>query len=147
MKLTYSSVTTGGPQTETIDEPFKELERFNPNFSIFETDNDSSIFNIDYELNDEFKLRNKLSYSDTNVRRLAPPGAGEADMDFLNLTHEAILTYTKAKFLSGLLGVYYLSSTLDQFIDLTAFRLGPGNFDDRQNSLDIFGEVTLTPID
>jgi iron complex outermembrane recepter protein len=91
-------------------------------------------------------VRNTTSYSDVAAERLVPDGFGNGLLKTEELTNELLLNFKTDK-LKGVVGLYILEGDGDDFLDLTAFELGGGNFIDEASSRGVFGEATYSPTD
>lgn len=141
--LTLTHTDTSRPQTDSVDAPFESLERFNPGFSVFETQSDALVFDVGYQFTDSLSLANVTTYSDVAVERLAPLGTGNADINSNDLTNETILNINdNDDALRGLVGLYVSTFDSDETLDLSGFDLGVGQFSDSRESVGIFAEGT-----
>ncbi|TQV67247.1 hypothetical protein FKG94_25985 [Exilibacterium tricleocarpae] len=141
--LTITHTDTSRPQTDSVDQPFDQLERFNPGFSVFETRANAVVLNVNYAVNDAVSLSNVTTFSDVNVRRLAPLGTGNAAIDSDDLTNETIVRINQPdNRISGLVGVYISSTESGESLNLSGFGLGVGEFTDDRESIGVFAEST-----
>src|SRR3546814_6295826 len=102
-----------------------------------------------YQPPGNFEARTTVSYGRAAVRRHAPPGLGEAEIDARDFSVEPVIFWHSEAGQSLTGGISYTHSNLDQTINLAAFPLvrGTGAFLDVQDSLGVFGEGSflLTP--
>ena len=146
--VTYAHNEAGRPQTEDVGIPFEDLIRDNQATSYFEVESDSVVAKATLTLNDNFSLRNTTTYADVLAERKAPPGTGDAALRLEEISNEFIINYVSDDEASdGLFGIYYLSSDGDDFLDLTDFGLGGGDFVDESDSFGVFGEFNLALTD
>jgi len=141
--LTYTYTDTSRPQTDSVDIPFRDGDRFNPAFSVFETQSDSAILTVNYEITDHFSVSNTVTYSELDAERLAPVGTGNADIESDDTTNEFILRYNNEQNgFSALVGAYFSSFESDEILDLSGFGIGVGDFTDSRHSTGYFTEAT-----
>lgn len=146
--ITVTHADTSRPQTESVDAPFEALDRFNPGFSVFQTNSDAVIAALNYRFSDMFVLSNTTSYSDVSVQRLAPSGTGNADIQSDELTNELLARFgNDDSAISGLAGLYISRFESEETLDLSGFGIGIGDFSDERDSIGIFAEanIALTP--
>ncbi len=146
--ITVTHADTSRPQTDSVDAPFEALDRFNPGFSVFQTNSDAVIAALNYRFSDMFSLSNTASYSDVSVQRLAPQGTGNADIQSDELTNELLARFgNENSSVSGLAGVYISRFESEETLDLSGFGIGTGDFSDERDSIGIFAEanIALTP--
>lgn len=148
--LTYSYADSLGPQTEQIVVPPPGSEaRVYPGFEpvSFASETHTAIADLSYDLTGALTLSNRSIYSDADILRYAPPGLGVADIDRDEFSNETLLTYGEGDGpVNGIAGIYYQTAKSDEFIDLAAYGLGDGIFTDKTESLGVFGEVTVSPV-
>ncbi|QTD56881.1 TonB-dependent receptor [Parasphingorhabdus cellanae] len=142
--ITVTHADTSRPQTEGIDAPFEDLQRFNPGFSIFETNSDAITVALNYAVSDNFGLSNTTSYSDVSVQRLVAPGQGNADIQSDELTNELLARFgNEGSAITGLAGFYISRFESEETLDLSGFGIGIGDFNDERDSLGIFAEANI----
>lgn len=139
--FTYSYTDTQRQQTDLVDMPFQNRTRTNPAFPVFETQADGVIAEISYAFNNALSIKNTTTYSDVNVARIAPVGTGNAEINSDDITNEFILQY-KGDNISVLSGIYYSSFNSEEQLDLSGFRLGIGDFEEKRESKGIFADFT-----
>lgn len=145
LSLAYSHGHSQMPQIEGVRQPFSERRDPNATYGIFAVMVDSLTGRFEYLPAGGFEARATVSYGIADVRRYAPDGLGEADIDTRDFSIEPILTFRSRSgvFFTG--GANFTHAKLNQAIDLSTFGqvLGSGSFADSQNSLGIFSEVTV----
>lgn len=143
--LTYSHGRSQMPQIEGVRAPFEDRRDPNATYGIFAITVDSLTGRFLYEHADDFEARTTLSFGKADIRRHAPSGFGEADIDTTDLSVEPVFVWRFAGGASLTGGLHFTRATLDQFIDLAVQVQvqGSGVFDDVQNSLGAFGEAAL----
>lgn len=145
--LTYSHLDSRGPQGEAVEAPFKERRRVVAGGGYWKTNVDALTGRLAYDLGSGLNLDATVSQGWSTIRRLSPPGNGEAKVTARDTSVETILRLNDSKApVSGLAGVYHFRSRQRERIDLSAF-LGLGDFSDKQRSLGLFGEASVRPTD
>lgn len=143
--LTYSHGRSQMPQIEGVDQPFEDRRDPDAAYGIFAITVDSLTGRFAYQPPGSFEARTTVSYGRAAVRRHAPPGLGEAEIDARDFSVEPVIAWNpeEGPTLTG--GINYTHSNLDQTINLDAFPLvrGPGAFSDAQDSLGVFGEGSI----
>ncbi len=92
---------------------------------------------------DHLEARLTASYGDARSQRFAPRGLGEAIIHSRDFSIEPILEWGPSTSIHLVTGANWLTSRLDQTIDVSAQQFGVGNFVDDQDSLGIFGEANV----
>ena len=87
-----------------------------------------------------------FSWGDSSITRLRCRASGRRRLAATISRSSPSLHWKPAQTLQLLGGVHYLQSQLDQYINLSAV-LGEGAFEDRQDSLGMFGELAFQPAD
>jgi iron complex outermembrane recepter protein len=143
--LAYSHGRSLMPQIEGVREPFEDRRDPIATYGIFAITVDSLTGRFVYQPSGGVEARATLSYGKARVRRHAPMGLGEAQIDAVDVSVEPIIAWRSANGLNLTGGMNYTRSTLDQSIDLTAFPMvrGTGVFADVQNSIGLFGEGSM----
>lgn len=143
--LTYSHGRSQMPQIEGIRVPFEERRDPDAGYGIFAITVDSLTGRLAYQLSGGVEAVATVSYGAANVRRHAPPGLGESEIDSRDFSIEPVIQWSGTSGLKLTGGFNYTRATLDQSIDLTALAsvLGAGQFSDVQNSFGLFGEIAL----
>lgn len=143
--LTYSFTDVEGPQSENVQPPFEDRTRSVPGVSVFATETHALVSDISYAFGNGFTLSNRLTYADAEVDRFAPAGQGVSSITRDEFTNETLLTYDPGDGpFEGLAGVYVQSFDADETIDLAAFRIGTGTFEDEFSAVGVFGEGTYS---
>ncbi|HEX4243079.1 MAG TPA: TonB-dependent receptor [Steroidobacteraceae bacterium] len=138
--LNFSEVR--GPQAETISRPFNSYVSSTPQMPVFQPRTGSGIVATNWQFSDSVTLSNTLSYTDLNIKRFAPTGTGNANIDGREIVEEPLLKFGHADgTLSGLAGLYYFHNHQDEFLDL----FGGGTFKDSTRTSAAFGEFTYAP--
>ncbi|MCQ8186265.1 TonB-dependent receptor [Parvularcula maris] len=143
--FTVTHTDTQRPQTDSVDLPFEDRERFNPGFSVFTTGSTGGILETGLTLSDKLSLRNTATVTTIDVERLAPVGTGNADIENDEFSNEFVAEFGGETMLSGLFGVYVWELESDERLDLSAFGIGTGTFTDERSSLGVFGQTTWSP--
>jgi iron complex outermembrane receptor protein len=142
---TYTHVDSTMPQIEGVRLPFEARKDPLPGYGVFSTDVDSLTSVLDYPLAPALESTTTLSYGDISITRFALPGLGQTQTHSTDFSVESVLHWDPTQSLQLLGGVHYLRSQLDQYINLSAV-LGEGAFNDRQESLGLFGELEFQPV-
>lgn len=130
-----------GPQGEMAPRPFDGDVSGIAAVSLWNPRSTTAIVETQWTLNDNWDLRNLLSYADLSLRRIAPPGAGNALIDGGEFVAEPLLRFKVFDgALNGIAGIYFFSSDRKETIDL----FGGGAFDDRNRTAAVFTEMTLS---
>ena len=142
LSLVYTHGRSQMPQVEGVREPFEARQDPNATYGIFDITVDSLTGQFTYQPPGEFEAQATISYGRADVRRYAPAGFGEAEIDTRDFSIEPIMAWRSGPGLSLSGGIHYTRSTLDQTIDLTTQNpvRGTGNFTDVQYSLGVFTE-------
>lgn len=145
LTLIYSHGHSQMPQLEGVRPPFKDRRDPNATYGIFGITVDSLTAWLAYQVSPRLEARATVSYGKAEIRRHSPPGLGEAEIAARDFSIEPVIAWHSGAGLSLTGGIHYARSTLDQTIGLGSFPavLGTGTFDDVQNSLGLFGEVTV----
>ena len=143
LELTYGHVDTKAIQGEFIRPPFEERHDPLPGYGVIATDVDSITAVLDYDISQKIKTRVIASFGDAFIQRFAIAHFGETKTDVRDSSVEAVLNWIPNDVLSLTTGVHRLTQRLDQFIDLSLV-FGTAEFDDRQYSLGLFGELNWT---
>jgi outer membrane receptor protein involved in Fe transport len=137
------------PQIESVRAPFKERRDPLATYGIFGTWIDAWTGAALYDPSSSLSMTTPLTATRSRYRRYAPLGLGEARVGKRLLTAEQLVRWKASAGLSLLAGVHLLGERTDQHIDLTTLpgTNGIGDFDDRQRSAGLFGQVewTVTP--
>lgn len=149
LDIIYSHGRSQMPQIEGVRQPFETRRDPGATYGIFAITVDSLTGRFSYQPAGGFEARATVTYGSAGVRRHAPQGLGQADIDTRDFSVEPILAWRSGSALSLTGGASYTHSTLNQTIDLTTFPRvrGTGAFSDVQDSLGLFGEgnLLLTP--
>lgn len=142
LTLVYSHGRSQMPQIEGIQQPFEARRDPDARYGIFAITVDSLTGRFAYQAPGGFEARMTVSYGAADVRRHAPTGLGEAEIDARDFSVEPVFAWRSGTGLSVTGGINYTHSTLDQTINLAAFPLvrGSGAFSDAQDSVGLFGE-------
>jgi iron complex outermembrane recepter protein len=141
---TYAHVDSNMPQIEGVRQPFEARRDPTATYGVFSTDVDSLTGVLDYAFTPTLGSTTTLSLGDVSITRFAPPGLGQTRSKSRDFSFESVLHWEQTPATRLLGGVHWLRSRLDQNINLAAV-LGAGEFTDEQESLGLFGEMTLRP--
>lgn len=138
--LTVNYTKTLQPQAELVRWPEAGLQSGFPNeATMFEPRSLSGIADTTWILNDALTLENTFSYTDLAVRRFAPPGSGNVEIDGYQLLEEPRLRFTGLDGrLRGLGGLHGFHASQDESIDIAGTTL----FKDNTTTYATFGEAT-----
>ena len=145
VQLTYSHTESLSPQSVGIRPPYKKRRDPIDRYGTFGTNVDSLTAVASYALTGQLKGTTTLSLGSAHARRFALAGFGEARNRVRDRSIESILDWNPSGSTRLVGGVSYLTSRLDQFIDLSLV-FGLGEFDDRQSSFGLFGEASFEPL-
>ena len=144
IELTYIHAESLIPGGENVRRPFRE--RRNPfGNPIFGTNVDSLTAVIENPVVTSLQASTTLSFGNSRIQRFSGPGFGETKTHVRDFSIESVLDWNPDGPTRLIGGVSHLRSTLDQFIDLSRF-IGLGEFDDKQRSIGVFGEVSVQPL-
>ena len=143
---TYARTSSQAPQFEGVHTPFAERRDPNITYGIFKTRADALTLRARQVFQPDLSLRATASFGDTKIRRFAPPGFGETSIEGDDRSLELVLDWAPSEAVHLLFGAHASENELDQRIDLTAARLGIGQFADRQTSFGVFGEADWEPL-
>ena len=139
-ELTYAHVQAQSPQVEGVRPPFRKRRDPNAGYGAFGTNVDSLTADLNYDPAGPFSVRTLLSHGDARSRRFAPDGLGEARIHTGDWSAESVVRWDNGDGLEATAGISHTRVDFDQFIDLSLLS-GVGDFDDRQVSTGLFGEV------
>ena len=143
---TYTHQESRAPQVVGVKQPFQQRQADALQFyGVFDNNVETLTAIVDYDWSPALASTTTISWGDSSVRRRARVGLGQARIEASDLSVEPILRWHEAGAVSGVAGLHYARSHLDQFINLTNFApiLGTANFDDHQSSLGLFGEASV----
>ena len=143
LDLNYVHNSSQMPQFEGIEQPFEDRKNPNATYGTFRINVDSVTARFLLRFSDRIEGRVTASYGDAYSQRFAPRGLGEAVIDSRDFSLEPIVEWRPAPAVHFVTGANWLTSKLDQTIDVSAQQFGFGNFADNQESLGIFGEANL----
>ncbi|MFL6724882.1 MAG: TonB-dependent receptor, partial [Sphingomicrobium sp.] len=144
---TYAHTHTQAVQSEIARPPFRERRNDFYIFGYIKSDVDSVTSLATVPLARALESRTTLSWGCSHFRRFAPRGFGQTNLHGRDRSIESLLDWKPGRLVSGVGGVSYQAVDLNQFIDLSAARLGTGSFQDKQRSFGLFGELTWHPAD
>lgn len=143
---TYTHQESRAPQIVGVKQPFQQRQADALQFyGVFDNNVETLSGILDYELSSGLTSSTAVSWGDSSVRRRARVGLGQARIEVRDFSIEPILRWNGGGSLSGVGGLHYSRSRLDQFLDITNFFpiFGTASFVDRQSSLGLFGETSL----
>lgn len=147
VELSYAHTESLMPLMEGIRPPFRERRDPIDNYGTFGTNVDSLTSVVELPVTTKLRASTTLAYGNARVRRFNLPGFGESDTRSHDFSIEQLLDWNPDGPARLVGGISHRRLSLDQFIDLSIFTgVGIGNFDDKQRSLGLFGEVTLQPL-
>lgn len=138
--LTFTHSDYSGPQQEIVRAPFDDhVTRFDP-MPLFEPRTNSGIIDLNWRASAALSFQTLVALTDLNVKRVAPIGEGNVNIDARELIAEPLMRFDVLDGrLRGIGGLYYFRSTQDEFIDL----FEGGTFEDRTTTKAVFGEGTF----
>lgn len=139
--LTLNHSDFRGPQAELVQQPYDQhINRFDATFSVFEPSATAGIVDLRWDASDTLGVQALLSYTDTNVKRWARPGGGNAEIDGREIVAQPSIHFqTGSGRVKGIAGAYFFDAQQDEFIDL----FGGGTFDDSTRTAAVFTEATI----
>ena len=144
---TFTHLDSSNPQLEIADEPYDDRIQSVQNNAHWDTEVDSLTLETTYTINDSWETGVTATYANSQSERFAAPGSGTALIEADEYSLESLLRFnTPGGRARGLIGVSYFTSDQNEASDLSAF-LGFGDFNDKQQSVGVFGEITydVTP--
>lgn len=144
--LTYAHVASDMPQLEGVRPPFGRRRDPAVTYGYFSTNVDSLTAAITYQIAPRLEARSTLSWGDAAIRRFALAGFGETRIHGRDRSAESLLQWAPADSLEIIGGVHFLTTDLDQTIDLSSALLGTGAFNDLQRSRGLFGQIQWRPV-
>jgi len=141
--LTYVHQQSQSPQLEGITPPFKDRRDALGGYGVFRIGVDSLTANLVHPLTADVTMDVTASGGDSDARRLAPTGAGQARMLGRDWSVDAIARWSPHGPVRGVIGVSRTHLRLRQVIDLSVLA-GIGRFHDRQDGSGLFGEADVT---
>jgi iron complex outermembrane receptor protein len=142
LQLTYVHNQSQSPQVQAISPPFEDRRDVDGGYGVFRISVDSLTASASHAISQALELDVTASGGDSNVRRLAPPGAGQAQILGRDWALDGILHWSPDGPLRGTAGVSRTHLRLRQVIDLSILS-GIGRFHDVQESSGLFGEAEL----
>ncbi len=142
MKLTLTSSKNEGPQAEYVRKPYKDLRAISVNLPSRRIVANTGIHDVSYAFSDNLELSNRFSYGKVDSTRYVDVDRnGRAEIDREELNNETTLHWKSPENgLSGLLAAFYQHTDSDEFLNLAA--CGLSSFDDKQESLGLYSELT-----
>ena len=144
-EMGYTHTESSSPQVERVTAPFRDRRDPLPGYGVFKTDIDSVTATVDWAATGSLSLQSTVSHGWTSISRYPRPGLGEADNRGRDLSVETVARWQPSSTSRLIAGVHHLRTRLDQSIDVTAV-LGLGEFDDRQRSTGVFGDLSIEPL-
>ncbi len=137
--LTLNYAETRSPQAESVLRPFNGDISSTPKMPVFQPRTESGILATNWKLSDAATFANTLSYTDLNVRRFAPIGTGNANIEGNQIVEEPTLRFKALDGrITGLGGLYFYYAHQHEFLDL----FGGGTFADNTWTAAGYGEAT-----
>lgn len=140
-ELTYAHLQSKAPQIEGIRTPFRDRRDPSAGYGVFDNNVDSLTADLSYDPAGPFSIGTLLSHGDVRVQRFAPEGLGEVKIHNRDWAGEAVARWVEGDRLQATAGLSHARIHADQVIDLSALS-GLGEFDDRQDSSGLFGELS-----
>ncbi|QGN54959.1 TonB-dependent receptor [Novosphingobium sp. Gsoil 351] len=141
LSATLSHNRSAAPQLEGVRAPFAARRDPAATYGFFKVRVDAATLRADYAITSDWNTTVTLTRGDATIRRIAPPGFGEARIGAGDWTAEAVTIWRPRPNLALLTGANFTHATLEQQIDLRAALLGMGRFSDRQDALGLFGQA------
>lgn len=146
VELIYAHAQSHMPQVEGVRPPFRKRRDPLDGYGTFRIKARSLTAAIGYNPVQAFSTNAVLTFGDARIARFAPVGFGETEIRNRDWSAEAVARWAPpAGRLEATGGVSHTHAKLDQFIDLSVLS-GIGEFDDRQDSTGVFGEVSWRPL-
>ncbi|WP_109432303.1 TonB-dependent receptor [Aggregatibacter segnis] len=146
-RLTYHYIDAKAPQNEVIPQGV----RYAYEKPVFKTGSKSGIWDIGWQISDQWKWENQLIYSKyTNDRRSLPVNlrGNPAALDGKEIQWEPKISFKSADQKTGaLLGLYYFRSKQHEWVDMNARLGGRNRFNDKTETKALFGEIRVTPLE
>lgn len=136
--LTLNHTDIYAPQGNSVTRPFEDRNAAFPTMPVFGTRTDGGIADITYDLSDTWQLGTRITATSLRVRRWAEAGTGDAEINAREYMAEPTAKFAYSG-ISGIIGIHLFYNDQDEKIDL----FGGGNFDDKTETVALFGETTI----
>lgn len=137
--LTLNHSEVRGPQGEEVIAPYEHHVASVSRVPVFEPRTTSVVLANSLDVSHALSFASTIAFTDFNVKRIAPLGTGNADIDGTQWVFEPTLRFQGlAGRLSGLGGVYYFDASQQDYLDL----ITGGTFQDDTHTKAAFGEIT-----
>ena len=143
LELTYVHTQSQAPQIVGLTFPFRARRDQGGFYGTFRINVDALTATAHQPLASHLAADVVVTAGDSDTRRLAFPGLGQADIKGRDWSAEAVLNWSPDGPLRAVGGVSRTHLKLRQFIDLSRLS-GIGRFQDAQDSTGVFGEASLT---
>ena len=142
---TFVHTDSQSPQFEAVQRPFAERRTngFVRTNGVHKVNVDSFTSQIRHDSGEAISSSLTFSYGDALVRRFSFPGLGITRAQSKDRSVEALVHWLPSQSAKLIFGLNYLEADLDQEIDISGLGIGSGSFEDRQNSLGIFGQAEI----
>jgi outer membrane receptor protein involved in Fe transport len=142
LSLTATHISTAMPQIEGLRTPFRQRRDPAATYGFFDTRSDSVVGRAALPITSDLQFEAVASAGWSKATRSAPPGFGEASNRGSDTSAEGLLRWRQGGPVQVTAGLASYRQRLDQDIDLSQV-LGAGQFRDVQESLGLFGDVTV----
>lgn len=148
LQAVYMHAQSLAPQFDGVAPPFEDRRLPGPEITngVFRINSDSLTTLVRIEPANGLLWNTVLTWGDGRVQRHGLPGLGQALTNAHDFSLESVVNWQAAPSLQLLGGISRLASRLDQTIDIRGLGQGLGAFDDRQESVGVFGEASWHPV-
>lgn len=146
VELIAAHVLSWMPQIEGVSEPCRARRDPAATYGVFRVRVDSLTGLLTQRIGPALKLKATVTQGRAAIRRFAPPGFGVSDSHGSDGAVEALLDFKPGPAMRVTGGVRIDRGALRQAIDLSATPFGIGTFVDRQHSIGLFGEASVSPL-
>lgn len=140
--ITYAHIQSQAPQVQQITEPFRQRRDTRDGYGVFRINVDSLTGAAHQPIARDLALDVVATGGDSNARRLAAKGAGQARIHGRDWSTEAVLHWASGDTVRAIGGVSRTHVALRQVIDLSILS-GIGRFHDAQDGTGLFGEADV----
>ncbi|QUG73804.1 TonB-dependent receptor [Erwinia sp. E602] len=145
--LTFNHFDSVAPQNEALSpETNPNVARYDRRRAVFQSQYNSTIWDISWEQSEQLKLSNKMIYTDFNQHRhhIADSlGGVSAKVDGHEFQTSPLVNFaTDDNTWRGLAGLNFFRASQDEFVNLASFFAGGANFRDETQTQAAFAELT-----
>ncbi|WP_272667464.1 MULTISPECIES: TonB-dependent receptor [unclassified Providencia] len=133
---TFSHIDSRAPQGEFKSNTVADTYR-----AVFQIRSATNIWDMGYQINDNWKFENKAIYTNYIQDRYSLPTGGPARVEGHETQIEPILKFDNGSY-RGLLGLFYFNAPQDERVLLVV----PNSYKDKTTTKAVYGELTFEPV-